>query len=299
MTDTATAAAAPAAPAAGDSTAKPAAAAAPANDGGAPPATAAADPAAKSAAGGEPAADHAGVPYKPEGLPEHLLGKTDKETIENINKAYKGAREELGKKGNKAPETPDAYTLTLPDDLKGKVISLDASGKDPVFEALKPALHKAGLSNESASMLTTELYKAVSAIAAKNADAAANDPAAADVGYKQLGGPEKAKPLLDSSNAWILAQKEKLGLDDADVQELQYLTMHSQGLKVLNKLRGLTSEKPIPADFSHGQPDRQITAATIESMQADQRYIDGDPEFHKEVRDAVAKKQAQEKAKKS
>lgn len=240
----------------------------------------------------------AGTPYKPEGLPDHLLGKNDKETIENINKAYKGAREELGKKGNKAPETAEAYTLTLPDDLKDKVIKVDATGKDPIFESLKPALHKAGISNENASMLVTELYKSVAAQIAKNAETAANDPNAADVGFKQLGGAEKAKPLQDASNAWINSLKEKLGLDDKDMQELQFLTYHSQGLQVLNKLRGLTSEKPIPADWGQSNPDAPVTQVQIDEMMHDQRYIDGDKEWHAAVREKIALKQAQGKAKK-
>lgn len=262
----------------------------PANDGGTPPPT----PATPAIPSGD-----SGTPYKPEGLPDHLLGKSDKETIENINKAYKGAREELGKKGNKAPETADAYALQLPDELKDKVIKVDATGKDPIFEALKPSLHKAGLSNENASMLVTELYKAVDAQIQKNAEAAQNDPAVADIVFKQLGGAEKAKPLQDSANAWINGVTEKIGLSKESAQELQYLTYHSQGLKLLNELRGLTSEKPIPADFGQGNPNKLITQSDIDAMRDDDRYINGDNEWHAAIREKIAQKQAQDKAAKA
>lgn len=243
------------------------------------------------------AAAAAGTPYRPEGLPDHLLGKDDKETTDKLLKAYKGAREEMAKKGNTAPETADGYTLQLADDLKDKVIKVDpTTGKDPIFEALKPALHKAGLSNDNASMLVTELYKSVAAQIQKNAEAEQNNPLAADIGFKQLGGADKAKPLQDSANAWINGVADKVGLSKDSVQELQYLTHHSQGLKLLNELRGLTSEKPIPADFGQANPNRLITQADIDEMYDDPRYAANDPVWDGEIKKKISLKQQQEKA---
>lgn len=261
------------------------------------------DTAKKEGAGaegaGDPAKEETTVQlYKPEGIAEHLLGANDQETIDKLNKAYKGAREELGKKGNKAPEKADDYTLTLPDDLKDKVIKTGEDGKDPVFEALKPALHKAGISNEMASELATELYKAVGAYAAQQAENAPKDPDPADMEYKALGGKEKAQGLVDAANAWINGVKETAGLDDADVKELQYLTMHSQGLKVLNKLRALTSEKPIPADFGQGDPNRLVTQVEIDEMMNDDRWRSGDAAWHELVREKIKQKQLQSKGQK-
>ena len=236
------------------------------------------------------------APYYPEGLPEHMRGKTDQETIDKVSTALDGFRKEQSKKGKEAaPETADGYELALPDDLKDKIVAVDKDGKDPVFEAMKPTLHKLGITNEGATQLVTELYKTVSAQKTAMDEAAANDPAAADLSFKQLGGEEKAKPLQDASNAWILGIKEKLGLDDADVQELQYLTCHSQGLKVLNKLRGLTSEKSIPADFSQGEKGKLITQADIEALQNSDEYQAGDQSAHDKVRDLITLKQAQTK----
>ena len=235
------------------------------------------------------------TPYHPEGLPEHMRGKTDQETIDKVSTALDGYRKDQSKKGSEAaPETADGYELALPDDLKDKIVAVDKDGKDPVFEAMKPTLHKLGITNEGATQLVTELYKTVSAQKTANDEAAANDPAAADLSFKQLGGEEKAKPLQDASNAWILGIKEKLGLDDADVQELQYLTCHSQGLKVLNKMRGLTSEKSIPADFSQGEKGKLITQADIDALRNSDEYQERDPKAHKEVRELIALKQAQE-----
>lgn len=250
-----------------------------------------------AAAAATESAAAAGAPYRPEGLPDHLFGKSDKETIENINKAYKGAREELGKKSNKPPEMAEGYTLTLPDDIKGKVVVPDANGKDPVFEIMKPVLHKAGISNEAMNIIVPEFYKAVAGEIAKRQESATNDPNAGDFDFKQLGGTEKAKPLQDASIAWIDAQKERLNLNDAELEEFKLMTNYSQGLNLLNKMRAFTSEKPIPADFTSGNGEAPATAEKIADMQNDQRYIDGDPAFHKLVQDEIAKKQAQERAK--
>ena len=236
-------------------------------------------------------AEGASTGYRPDGLPDHLFGKDDKETIAKLNDAYKGARTELGKKGFKAPETLDGYILNLPEDIKGKVLQPDASGKDPLFEMMKPIFHKNGISADGAQELTLELYKAVAGAQAKQAEAAANDPNAADFQFKQLGGNDKAKPVQDAANAWINAVAEKVGLDEKDKQELGYLTMHSQGLRVLNKLRALTSEKPIPADFGAGDNKGAPSQADIEGMMADQRYIDGDEAWHKKVAAAIRQKQ--------
>lgn len=54
--------------------------------------------------------------YKPESFPEHLLGKTNQETIDKLNKAYSGARDALAKKGE-IPKTPDAYIISSEGDV--------------------------------------------------------------------------------------------------------------------------------------------------------------------------------------
>ncbi|MBL8713236.1 MAG: hypothetical protein JNM12_10070 [Alphaproteobacteria bacterium] len=232
--------------------------------------------------------------YRPEGLADHLYGGSDKETIDKLNTAYQGARSELAKGGSKAPKSAEEYTLNLPDDIKSKVILAGEDGKDPIFEAMKPVLHKNGLSNEGASEIVTSLYKAVADKIAKDQEAAANDPNAADFDYKKLGGKEKAQGLIDASTKWIDGVAAKLNLDETEKQELQLLTTHSQGLSVLNKLRTLTGEKAIPADLSGSGKGDTVTQADIDAVRSKQEYLDGDEGLHAKVREMTARKLKQE-----
>lgn len=111
-------------PAGGDGTAPPAAAGT-GGAGGDEPAAAAA------AAAAAPAAAAADQVYKPEGLPDNLLGKTNQETIDNQAKALKGYRDRDA--ANNIPDTPDAYATfsdEIPADIKPHLDTLKA---DPLF----------------------------------------------------------------------------------------------------------------------------------------------------------------------
>lgn len=114
--------AAPAAPAA------PAAAAPPAG-GGAPPASSAGNPAA---AASDPAA--AGAFYRPEGLPDHLVGKDQAETLDKLFGAFKGYRDRDAQSG--VPEKAEAYgefSGEIPDTVKPHLETLKG---DPLFSRL-------------------------------------------------------------------------------------------------------------------------------------------------------------------
>lgn len=86
-------------------------------------------------------APSAGAPYRPEGLPDHLFGKSDKETIENLAKAYTGARAAIGEKGE-VPEKPDGYTFEASEKLKPFVENFD---KDPVYNKAREIAREAGM----------------------------------------------------------------------------------------------------------------------------------------------------------
>lgn len=109
-----------------------------------PPAGGAGDPPASPPAGGNaPPPPSAGAPpagagdppagdfYKPEGLPDHLLGKDQNETMDKLANALKGYRERDTNNG--VPETPEAYA-----DFKGEISEtvkphLETLTKDPLF----------------------------------------------------------------------------------------------------------------------------------------------------------------------
>lgn len=98
-------------------------------------------------AGGQPGGQNNGQgaqPYRPEGLPDHLVGKDERETIDKLYGAVKGFREQQGDRGA-VPKTPNDYKLEASDKLKPYVANFD---KDPVFTATRDIFHKAGITDK-------------------------------------------------------------------------------------------------------------------------------------------------------
>jgi cytochrome c1 len=133
----------------------------PADPGGAPaPAAATVDPAAAAAApnpnpaaapgGAAPAGQAPGAAgdpspaYRPEGLPDHLYGATDKETVEKLFKAYAPAREAIAKFGS-VPDAPEKYAFTPAETVAPWLPNV---AEDPAFKAAQTAAHKHGLGDK-------------------------------------------------------------------------------------------------------------------------------------------------------
>jgi hypothetical protein len=77
-------------------------------------------------------------------LPDHLVGASEKETIDKLFGAYKGARQSIGEAGS-VPEKPEAYSFEASDKLKPYVANFD---KDPVYGAVRGIAHKAGITDK-------------------------------------------------------------------------------------------------------------------------------------------------------
>lgn len=83
-------------------------------------------------------------PYRPDGLPDHYFGGSDKETIDKLFGAVNGFRTKQGEAGA-VPEKADAYTLDASDKLKPYIGNLD---KDPVWGKTREIFHKAGITDK-------------------------------------------------------------------------------------------------------------------------------------------------------
>ena len=220
--------------------------------------------------------------YKPDGLPDHYLGGNDQETIDKLYSAVTGFRKDQAK-GKDVPKTADEYKLDIPDDLKDKVIKAGEDGKDPVLELFKPIMHKHNIGQAAFQDIALEISKAV---AEKVDEAGAADEELADFSYDAFGGEEKAKPVIDGVSVWAKGLRNQDKLDDADIEEISMMSAHSQGLKLLSKLRELTGERPIPVDFSGGGDDGAVTEDMLNARIADPRYRPGkdfDKSFHDET----------------
>jgi hypothetical protein len=73
------------------------------------------------------------APYRPEGLPDHLFGANERETLDKVFGAYKGARDSIARFGEVPKEAKD-YVFEPADPVKPYA---EALGKDPFFEKVK------------------------------------------------------------------------------------------------------------------------------------------------------------------
>ncbi|MBB3385990.1 MULTISPECIES: hypothetical protein [unclassified Rhizobium] len=149
-----------------------AAAAAAAGAGGAsaavdPPANAA-NPDGAAAAADNPGAAAAASPaaaaaelYKPQGLADHLVGKTNNETMDNMAKALDGYRARDAQ--NKVPDKVEAYSefTNLPDTIKTQMETLKG---DKLFERVSAKALELKMPVPAFQALTTEMMSAAAEI---------------------------------------------------------------------------------------------------------------------------------------
>jgi len=107
--------------------------------------------------GNPPAPSTPSGPYRPEGLPETMYGKDDKETIDKLAQALRGYRERDSQR--QIPETPDAYRSFKLDDVPDAIRPhIDALAKDPLFEAVAKVAHEEKVPVTTLQKLTASLY---------------------------------------------------------------------------------------------------------------------------------------------
>lgn len=91
--------------------------------------------------GGQSPPSAAGKVYRPEGLPETMLGDDDRGTIDKMAEVLKGYRNKEGRV--QIPDKPEGYAdfskMELSDDLKGYVGHLS---DDPIFKAVAAKAHE-------------------------------------------------------------------------------------------------------------------------------------------------------------
>lgn len=221
--------------------------------------------------------------YRPEGLPDHWAGTTDKETIDKLYKVADGFRKDLSKSKN-VPEKLDDYKIELPDDVAKTVFKAGEDGKDPVFEHMRGVFHKHGIAPAAALEVIKEFSGQITAAAASQ-----SGEDNGDFEYKSLGGAEKAKPIVEAQQTFINGLKQSGKISDKLAGELELMTYHSEGLEALNELRGLMGGKPIPVDFKAGNDTGKITQAALNSRVADPRYHKGSKEFSQEFFDETTR----------
>lgn len=212
--------------------------------------------------------------YKPQGIAEHLLGQTDQETIDKLQKAYTGAREEIAK-GKPAIPKPEEYKWNWSDGIKGQI-----GADDPALKEFSAIASEHGFSQQQIDAIPKFFDKlAEKGIIEKPFDASALLADLAPAGYK--GSPEERQAeggkRLTRAEGWIKQLSPQAGFDDAMKNEMRLMTTSVAGIKVIEKLMN----GGVNPSVSPGGQQQQaaVTKSDVERRVADPRNNAFDPKY--------------------
>ncbi|MCE7026422.1 hypothetical protein [Jiella avicenniae] len=230
--------------------------------------------------------------HKPEGVPDHLFGQNDQETIDKIWNAYKGAREALGKQ-SKAPDKPEAYQpFAWSDKVKA---NLSIAEDDEAATLFRSIAHKHGMNDENMKAVP-EFFEALieKGVIEPPHDTRAEMRALAPQGFAGSDEAKEAKGAerVAAADRWIAQLSSQRGFDDGMKTEMRLLTTTAAGVKVIESFMTSGMGGSVnPGGQTGGEPT--ITKAVLDARIADPRNdIMGDkydPAFAQET-DAMFKK---------
>lgn len=271
----------------------------PAAGAGAPPppaggaATAPGPGAPSPEAGGQAAGNApAGAPYRPDGLPDNLVGASDRETIDALTKAVKGYRDR------------DA-TRDVPPDAKGYLEFTDVPEAtrpyfedlkdDPLFARAAAVAHTEGIGKAAFTKMLAAAFEGgleaglFEAPVDKAAERAALLPEAA----KGLPKSEQDAAIdrrLSDNLAWV-TQMQARGLPkDAADHMVMMLGDSAKGHRAIEWFRGQMEgggPRPLGGGAAGGTETREALQAALGLPKHDPRHVDFDAESYRALREKL------------
>jgi len=200
-------------------------------------------------------------PYFPDDMADHLKGKDDKATIDNLAKAYKGARAEISK-GGKVPENPADYKLS---EEAAKVID----GDDVSLGIIQNIFHKHNISEEKFNGILMDIQPAL-----KEAGLLPDLPTDEE-NMAALGKDGKA---IVAFVAGKVAQIHKAGfLSDEEKAAVMSIGDTPAGITGLMKVFQSYGEKAVPV--MDKKIDESLSDAELNNLLNDPRYNSNNPEY--------------------
>lgn len=204
--------------------------------------------------------------YRPDGIPEHLLGETTEQTLDKLFGAYKGARDELAKGKPATPDKPEAYQLKIGEDAAKQFPIAD---DDPALQVLRQTAHEANFSQEQFEVLGKFVDQLVDkGLIEKPYDHDAVMKSLAPEGFKGTDDQLLAKGAerVNQLDGWIKADTR---FSDAERSELRLLTTSLDGVKALEKIKaGSVTQSVQPGG---GQAAGAVSKAQLDARVADPR----------------------------
>jgi hypothetical protein len=213
--------------------------------------------------------------YRPEGLPDHLVGASDTETLDKLFKAYSGARTELSTRGG-APESVEGYALTFADDAPDHVKAITAD--DPAIKMARDLALKHKMSPAQFGFVTDFLGEATKA-------GMIDAPLDLKAEMTAFGGEDAFEKARGAIKAQVETLKTRGVVGDAEMAELDMITSTAAGLKLVSALRG---GGPSALNVDAGQAAGGVTYEDLQARMNDPRYSTRSAKYDQAFRDQTS-----------
>ena len=236
--------------------------------------------------------DNDGGDYQaPDGTPDHLKGKDDKETLNKLLKAYQGARKDISKnKPGGAPETVDGYEFKPDGDDDKIATELNSEASKQVVDAFKDAAKEADI---SVDQLNTLMRKGLGSLSEQGVPIGVSEEEIIEISAKKeftdLGeavGEKQAGIMVNTVDQFGQKMLANGVFTDGDMNEFRVMVGTSQSVQAFYKIMtGTLGEKPIPpADGGEGA----ITQVEANALFADAKAMKDGPAKDEALKTASA-----------
>jgi len=229
-------------------------------------------------ASGDASGDQGGdaAAYVPKGLPDHMVGESQKDTLDNLFKAYKGARDKIagGKMGEgDVPEKIDGYKIepTGEDDVIGT--ELNSADSKPIVDAFRSAALDLGMTDQVFEKFMREGLGKVTEAGipiGKNDEEMMQISAQAEMEslVSVVGDEKSAKEMLLTVDNFGQKLLDTGSITKDEQQEFRIMCGTAEGVRVMHKILvdGL-GEKPVPL-LGGGLEGEQVTQADAYAFHA-------------------------------
>lgn len=206
--------------------------------------------------------DKPAAPYKPEGIADNLLGKTDQETIDNLFKAHKGARDAIakgvGKLEGEVHTDASKYQIESTGDDDKIAAELNSEASKPIMDAFRAAAAEVGVPDKAfAKFMRMGVEKAAEAgipIGLSEEEAIEISAAAEMEKLVEMAGDKKLAGQMHGAvknfGEQLLAQGV---LSKDDMAEWKVMVGTAESVKIMHRIMSeRLGEKPIPVVLDGG-----------------------------------------------
>jgi hypothetical protein len=237
-------------------------------------------------AGQAPADAGASAVYRPEGLPDHFLGKDERETIDKLFKAVDGYRKGDAARGEKigaVPDAPEKYAFTPAAEVAAYLPNV---ADDPVLKIAQAAAHKFELGGKQFSGFINEFMQGL--VTGGQLD----DPFSAEKERAIVAGDvadpqERAKvagKVANDTIAYIDALQQQGKIDQATADWAKGRTDRGHFLKLMQTMRSTAPTLEVGGAAAGGQSIDKILDARIADPRSKWGSSTYDPAFVAETK---------------